>query len=117
MKWIEYKKGWEISAKPMHFNMTWKEQNELLNKGEKIADYPLLQKLRNSGKYPNSFKYFWVNVPNPDNISKRKYVAGFGADSDWAVLGCNGDPSYADATLGVFVVRKKLRRRNDVSKE
>ena len=106
MRWIKISETEKISAEPMHFNMTWEEQNNALKEGERIADYPLLQKLRNEGKLPMSF---WVNVPNPDNISERNgYIAWFDANSYGANLDCSRDPSYRFASLGVLVVRKSV---------
>ena len=82
--------------------------------GEKnIADYELLQKLRNIGfksnwkKYPQ-LKDFWVFVPNPDKVSKSGgCVARFLADSVWAYLNCYGDPQVAGGSLGVFLIKEK----------
>lgn len=105
MNWIKISATEEISNEPLHVNKTFQEQKNSLEKGKRIADYPLLQKLRNEGKLP---KEFWVRVfPNPDKISEEEgYVAWFVADSGWAVLSCNGVPAGRDAGLGVFVVRK-----------
>ena len=76
-----------------------------MNEGEEIADYPLLQNLRNENKLPVNF---WVFVPNPDKVSKSKnYAARFNVGSDWASLDCGGDPAYRDASLGVFLIRRK----------
>lgn len=111
MKWIKLSDTQSISAEPMHFNKTFEEQKASLKKNESIASYELLQKLRNSKKYPDSFTDFWVRVfPNPDLISERNnYVAGFGAISVGADLCCYGDADGRYDALGVFVVRKKLR--------
>ena len=101
--WYEYKKGWEISTKQQYNGKTYSEILKLVRE-ENIADYPLLQKLRNKGL--NFLKDFWVFVPNPDKISKEKFVARFGANSGGAGLGCGGNPTDAYPSLGVFVVRK-----------
>ena len=101
----EYKKGWEISTKQQYNNKTYAEILELV-KEENIANYSLLQELRNKGL--NFLKEFWVFVPNPDKISKdNKYVAWFNAASGWAGLNCYGGPTDTGPSLGVFVVRKR----------
>ncbi len=109
-EWIEYKKGWEISEQ-IHNDKTYIQIQKLLKKGEQIADYSLLQELRNK-KIDNRFKNFWVFVPNPDKISKNNnYFARFGADSDRADLGCDGSPSGRNSSLGVFLIRKKVKKK------
>ena len=111
--WLDIGNGIEISQLILK-NKTYKECLLSLNKGEKIADYTLLQELRNSQFIAKTddkrFIDFWAFVPNPDEISeKNNYVAGFVANSDRAVLYCDEDPTCSNASLGVFVVRKKLR--------
>ena len=102
--WYEYKKGWEISTKQQYNGKTYSQILKLV-KEENIADYPLLQELRNKGL--NFLKEFWVFVPNPDKISKdNKYVAGFLANSDRAYFGCDWVPTGTGPSLGVFVIRK-----------
>ena len=49
--------------------------------------------------------YFW----HPKNES----VAGFFADSDWAGLVCDRDPTGADSSLGVFSCAEGARRRKN----
>jgi len=104
LNWYEYKKGWEIYTKQCYNGLTYAQ---ILNKvkEENIADYPLLQELRNKGL--NFLKEFWVFVPNPDKISKKKFVARFIADSDWANLDCDWYPTDTDPSLGVFLIRRK----------
>lgn len=48
---------------------------------------------------PASNIYFWQPTENK--------VARFGADSGWASLSCDGDPSYSNPQLGVRAVRAK----------
>ena len=110
MKWIKLITGEEISSKPMHLGKTYAEAKALLKENEYIADYLLLQDLRNCGKYPDSFTKFWVFVPNPDKISEKSgFVARFSADSSRVCLVCYWDPLDAGPELGVFVVRKKVK--------
>ena len=104
--WYEYKKGWEISTKQQYNGKTYSQILKLV-KEENIADYPLLQELRN--KSLNFLEEFWVFVPNPDKISKEKFVAGFIAYSGRALLNCFRNPAGTNPSLGVFVVRKKSR--------
>jgi hypothetical protein len=106
--WYEYKKGWEISTKQQYNGKTYAEILELV-KVENIADYQLLQELRNKGL--TFLKDFWVFVPNPDKISKDKYVARFDANSNWADLYCDRLPTGRSDSLGVFVVRKKVKMK------
>lgn len=115
-EWTSISKTEEIS-KQIYNNKTYAEILPLLKKGERIADYPLLQKLRNSGKY-EFLKDFWVFVPNPDKISlENKYVARFSASSGRASLSCSGDPGSRNSGLGVFVVRKKKQYNPKYTKE
>ena len=104
--WYEYKKGWEISTKQQYNGKTYSQILKLV-KEENIADYPLLQELRN--KSLNFLEEFWVFVPNPDKISKEKFVAGFYASSGRAGFICYRYPTITYPCLGVFVVRKKSR--------
>jgi len=105
--WYEYKKGWEISTKQQYNNKTYAEILKLV-KEENIANYSLLQELRNKGL--NFLEEFWVFVPNPDKISKdNKYVARFFAYSDRANFNCDWVPTGAYPSLGVFIIRKKSR--------
>lgn len=94
----------EITNKQQFNGKTYDEILKLV-KEEEIADYPLLQKLRNTGKY-EFLKEFWVSVPNPDKISKdNNYCARFVADSGRAGLLRGRYRSYSDAGLGVFLIR------------
>ena len=105
-QWVKISKTEEISTTQLHNNKTYAEILKSLTKGERIADYPLLQKLRNSGEF-DFLKDFWVFIPNPDKISeKNNFVARFIANSDWAYFGCNRNPTNSDVSLGVFVVRR-----------
>ena len=108
-EWTSISKTEEIS-KQVYNEKTYAEILTLLRKGERIADYPLLQELRNSGKY-EFLKDFWVFVPNPDKISlDNKYVAGFSAGSGGADFDCDRYPDGRIAGLGVFVVRRKVKK-------
>lgn len=112
VEWITISSEEQITSKPIHLGKTYQECIDLLKEGERIADYPLIQKLRNSEEFQKYFKDFWVFVPNPDYISlKNKYVARFYADSDGADLGCGGNPAYTYSSLGVFVVRQISREK------
>ena len=102
---INGKCQYEISTKQQFNGKTYAEILKEV-KEEEIADYPLLQKLRNSGKF-EFLKEFWVFVPNPDEISKKNsFVARFVADSDWASLNCYRLPVNSNPSLGVFLIRK-----------
>jgi len=107
--WYEYKKGWEITTKQQFNNKTYPEILEIVKESE-IADYNLLQKLRNKGL--KFLKDFWVFVPNQDKISKEnEYVAWFDALSVRAFLGCGRLPGYRYDSLGVFLIRKKEKEQ------
>lgn len=102
------KKGYEIT-KQEYNGKTYSEILKLLQKKEKIADYPLLQKLRNS-EYCNELGLndIWCFVPNPDKMMKDKgFVAWFYAYSGRADLYCNGYPTDSYSSLGVFIIRRK----------
>jgi len=77
-----------------------------------IADYKLLQELRNEGFKSNWEKYkfledTWAFVPNPDEVSKANgYVARFCVGSGGAVLYCYRYSDYSGSALGVFLVKK-----------
>ena len=110
--WLEIPgKGIKITNKLQFIGKTYPEILKEVDETE-IADYSLLQELRNEGFKSNWDKYgflkdTWAFVPNPDEVSKSNgYVARFGADSVFADLGCGGssDGSYSD--LGVFLVKK-----------
>lgn len=106
MKWIKIKdKGIEITNEQQFNGLVYPEILTKVKESE-IADYPLLQELRNTGKY-NFLKDFWVFVPNPDKISKKNnYIARFSADSVRAGLSCSRIPDYSSSSLGVFLIRK-----------
>jgi len=107
-EWVsidKFKKDYEISTKQQFNGKTYGEILKLVKEKE-IADYPLLQKLRNSGEF-KFLKEFWVFVSNPDKISENNnYVARFYADSDRADFICYRNGSYRYASLGVFIIRK-----------
>lgn len=69
-----------------------------LNEWLKNATYQGLP----TSNIPDGDLYYWR--PGKDNNS----VAGFGADSGRAGLGCNRNPSNAGASLGVRAARKKI---------
>ena len=106
INWIKIpENGIEITSTQQFNGKTYAEILKEV-KEEEIADYPLLQELRNSGKY-EFLKEFWVFVPNPDRISKNNgFLARFDAFSGWAVLICYRDPTNSNPSLGVFLVRK-----------
>ena len=96
-------------------NKTWKEQQAKVPKGLEIADYEIIQYCRNE-KLHKCFEGFWVNVPNPDIRSRKKYVARFNAGSDWADLDCYWNPGGSDSSLGVFVIKRRMRDEKRKSK-
>lgn len=104
--WIKIpEKNIEITTKQQFNGKSYPEILKLV-KEEEIADYLLLQELRNTGKY-EFLKDFWVFVTNPDKISnKNKYIARFDANSDLANLYCLRDADNSYPSLGVFLVRK-----------
>ncbi len=110
--WLEIpERGIKITTKLQYTGKTYPEILKEVNENE-IADYNLLQELRNEGFKSNWKKYgflkdTWAFVPNPDEVSKSNgYVARFDVDSDCANLYCyrNSDDSYS--SLGVFLVKK-----------
>jgi len=106
LEWIYIKeKDISITKNQMFNNFAYEDILKEV-KEEEIADYNLLQWLRNNKKYQKHFLKFWVYVPNPDEISRKKYVARFYVDSDWADLDCYRNPAGSDSPLGVFLVRK-----------
>ena len=110
--WLEIpERGIKITTKLQFTGKTYSKILKEVDEGE-IADYKLLQELRNEGFKSNWEKYkfledTWAFVPNPDEVSKANgYVAGFIVDSDDADLGCCWDSDCSDSTLGVFLVKK-----------
>ncbi len=77
-----------------------------------IADYNLLQDLRNEGFKSNWEKYgflkdTWAFVPNLDEVSKANgKVARFYVYSGNADLYCGYDSGDSGRTLGVFLIKK-----------
>ena len=110
--WLEIsEKGIKITNKLQFTGKTYPEILKEVDEGE-IADYNLLQELRNEGFKSNWEKYgflkdTWAFVPNPDEVSKANgYVARFYVYSGCAVLGCDGGSDDSYSTLGVFLVKK-----------
>ncbi len=110
--WVEIPgKGIKITNKLQFTGKTYSEILKEVDESE-IADYNLLQELRNEGFKSDWKKYgflkdIWAFVPNPDEVSKSNgYVARFDVDSGYAVLYCGGDPDDSDSTLGVFLIKK-----------
>lgn len=112
--WIKIpEKNIEITSKQQFNNKTYSEILKEVKEKE-IADYQLLQELRNTGKY-NFLENFWVFVPNPDIMSaKNNFVARFNADSGRAFLLC-WHLDIAVASLGVFLIRK-IKKLNKLRK-
>ncbi len=109
--WLEIpKKAIKITIKLQFKGKTYPEILKEVDESE-IADYQLLQELRNEGFKSNWKKYgflkdTWAFVPNPDEVSKSNgYVAGFGVGSGCAVLGCGRDSDDSGSTLGVFLIK------------
>lgn len=110
--WLDIpEKGISILTKLQFKGKTYPEILKEVNESE-IADYTLLQELRNAGfkskwKKYSFLKDFSAFVPNPDEISKSNdYVARFYADSGDAVLNCYGDSRGSYSVRGVFLIRK-----------
>ena len=110
--WIDIpERGIKITTKLQFTGKSYPEIIKEVNENE-IADYNLLQELRNEGFKSNWEKYkflrdTWAFVSNPDEVSKsNNYVARFGVGSVYAYLYCGrySDDSYS--TLGVFLVKK-----------
>ncbi len=110
--WLDIpEKGIKITNKMQFKGKTYTEILEEVSEKE-IADYQLLQELRNEGFKSGWKKYgfledTWVFVPNPDEVSKsNKRVARFVVGSDFAYLDCywGSDDSYS--ALGVFLIKK-----------
>lgn len=117
--WLDIGNGLEINTKQQFDGKTYAECCELAKQNNwEIADYPLLQKLRNEigtygwGDKLNFLKDFWVFFPNPVKIERDNVnVVRFDAISDRSYLFCLWYPTYSNPSLGVFVLRKKLRGR------
>ena len=110
--WLEIpEKGIKIMTKLQFTGKTYSEILKEVDESE-IADYNLLQELRNEGFKSNWEKYkfleeAWAFVPNPDEVSKANgYVARFNVCSDYAYLYCYRVSDYSYSTLGVFLVKK-----------
>lgn len=90
-------------------DMTYSEILKIVDE-EDIATHEELFSLRKLvDKYPQ-FKDFWAFVPNPDDVAKKNgYVARFYANSDGVGLCTNYNSDYSNSTLGVFVVKRKVK--------
>ena len=110
LEWIKIPEKKIIITKLVYKEKTLSDIQKLLKKDEIIADYDLIQWLRNNDKY----RYLlglddtWCFIyPNPDKISaKNRYVAGFDADPVGARLYCYGHPDFVDPSLGVFLYKR-----------
>ena len=110
--WLEIpEKGIKITTKLQFTGKTYAEILKEVDEKE-IADYPLLQELRNEGYKSNWEKYgfmkdTWAFVPNPDEVSKANgYVAWFVVVSDYAYLYCVRNSELSNSALGVFLIKK-----------
>ena len=110
--WLKIpEKGIKITTKLQFTNKKYSDILKEVNESD-IADYLLLQELRNEGfksdwKKYSFLKEAWAFVPNPDEVSKANgYVARFDLNSDCANLYCWYDSDSSDSALGVFLVKK-----------
>lgn len=110
--WLEIpEKGIKITTKQQFNGKTYTEILQEVDESE-IADYNLLQELRNEGFKSNWEKYkfledCWAFVPNPDEVSKsNNYVARFDCYSGCAVLYCWNYSDVSGSSLGVFLIKK-----------
>jgi len=110
--WLKVpERGIKITTKLQFKGKTYSEILKEVDESE-IADYKLLQELRNEGYKSNWKKYgflkdTWAFVPNPDEVSKANgYVAGFIVGSDYADLDCVRYSGYSGSSLGVFLIKK-----------
>lgn len=101
----------EIQCELTHLNEDRKTTLKNLKAGEDVATYEILQYCRNE-KLHHCFINFWARLKqNPDKISEQNgYEAGFYAGSDRASLICGWYPSDSVQALGVFIVRKKVKK-------
>ena len=109
-EWIKIPEKKIVITKLVYKEKTLSDIQKLLKKDEIIADYDLIQWLRNNDKYRDllGLDNTWCFVhPNPDKISaKNNYVAWFSVNLYRAYLGCNGDPSYSNLALGVYIYKR-----------
>ena len=110
--WLEIpEKKIKITTKLQFKGKTYPEILKEVNENE-IADYTLLQELRNEGFKSNWKKYSflkdtWAFVPNPDEVSKANdYVARFSVGSVFAYLDCGRGSRDSDSSLGVFLIKR-----------
>ena len=120
--WVEIpEKGIAITNKLQYLGKTYPEILKEVDESQ-IADYPLLQELRNEGFKSNWKKYgflkdAWAFVPNPDEVSKSEdRVARFNVSSGDAGLYCWVDSGDSYSTLGVFLVKKINKNENKKNK-
>lgn len=113
--WLEIpEKGIKITTKLQFTNKTYPDILKEVDESE-IADYPLLQDLRNEGYNSNWEKYgflkdTWAFVPNPDKVSKANgRVARFNMNSGDAYLDCWFISGNSGSALGVFLIKKISR--------
>ncbi len=107
-KWLDIpEKGISILTELQFKGKTYSEILKEVNEDE-IADYNLLQDLRNEGFKSKFKKYSFLKdfsafVPNPDEVSKSNgYVAGFYAYSGVAYLYCVEDSGSSSSYRGVL---------------
>ncbi len=110
--WLEIpERKIKITTKLQFTRKTYSEILKEVDESE-IADYNLLQELRNEGFKSNWKKYkfledTWAFVPNPDEVSKANgYVARFNVGSGCAGLDCGRGSDYSNSALGVFLIKK-----------
>lgn len=110
--WLEIpERKIKITTKLQFKGKTYSEILKEVDESE-IADYNLLQELRNEGFKSDWKKYAflentWAFVPNPDEVSKSNdHVARFDVGSDYADLDCVRDSDYSNSSLGVFLIKK-----------
>lgn len=115
--WLEIpERGIKITTKLQFTNKNYQDILKEVDERE-IADYKLLQELRNEGFKSGWKKYgfmkdTWAFVPNPDEVSKTNgYVAWFFCYSGCAVLYCGRNSGCCGSTLGVFLI-KKISKNN-----
>ena len=87
--------------------------NELVKTASNKAPYKALLDTDDIDEINNIYKwitekdaYLWRINKKPKKKEDER-VAGFGADSSRAFLGCPGDPGYSDPALGVRVAKNR----------
>ena len=105
----------EVQKEIHHKNKTLSEAMKDMKEEERLITYSEIQWLRNS-KYCKELNLIdtWEFVKQEDKISEKNgYVSRFCADSDWAYLNCDRDPTFTYSNLGVRFVRKKIKCRQE----